>query len=49
MGKEKAAEFWKQYRDFDMVLVSDDGEVDITEGIADGFELSNTKIIILMS
>ena len=26
-----------------MVLVSDDGEVDITEGIADRFELSNTK------
>ena len=43
MGKEKAAEFWKQYQDFDMVLVSDDGEVDITEGIADRFELSNTK------
>ncbi len=42
MGKDKAADFWRQYKDFDMVLVSDDGEVDITEGIADTFELSNT-------
>ena len=42
MGKDKATDFWRQYKDFDMVLVSDDGEVDITEGIADSFELSNT-------
>ena len=42
MGREKAADFWRQYKDFDMVLVSDDGEVDVTEGIADKFELSNS-------
>lgn len=41
MGEEKASEFWKNYGDFDMVLVSDSGEVTITEGIADSFSLMN--------
>lgn len=41
MGKEKATEFWKNYGDFDMVLVSDNGEVTVTEGIADKFSLTN--------
>ena len=41
MGEEKALDFWRsgQY-DFDLVLVTDDGRVVITEGLADSFEQS---------
>lgn len=42
MGRDKAIDFWKEYQNFDMILVGDDGEVDVTEGISDKFELMNT-------
>lgn len=47
MGKEKAAEYWKNHSDeFDAVLVEDDGTVWVTEGIADCFTSDeNWKII----
>lgn len=41
MGRDDAIAFWKKYQDFDMILVSDDGRVDVTEGIYDKFSLMN--------
>lgn len=39
MGEEKALDFWRGGAyDFDLVLVTEDGRVVITEGIADAFE-----------
>ena len=38
LGEEKAIEYWKMYgEDFDMVLVTEDARVLVTEGIADRF------------
>lgn len=41
MGLDKSAELWKNSDDFEMIIVTSDGEIYITEGIADDFELSN--------
>ena len=39
MGEEQALDFWRSgVYDFDMVLVTDDGRVLVTDGIADAFE-----------
>lgn len=40
MGIDKATELWKQHDDFEMILVSDDGEIYITEGIENNFILN---------
>ncbi len=37
MGLEKAAEFWRENHDFEMILISQDGEIHITEGLWDRF------------
>ena len=37
MGEEKAAEFWRQRGDFEMILVTDDGYLVISEGLSDSF------------
>jgi thiamine biosynthesis lipoprotein len=38
MGLEKASDYWRQYGDaFDMVLMTEDGTVYITEGLKDSF------------
>ena len=39
MGAEKAEDFWRTYKDFDMILVTDEDEVIITPGIKSTFEL----------
>lgn len=41
MGPEQSAEYWKQHRDFDVILITEDGEIYLTEGIADAFVLDN--------
>ncbi|SFP18386.1 thiamine biosynthesis lipoprotein [Oscillibacter sp. PC13] len=39
MGEERALDFWRSGAyDFDLVLVTDDGRVLVTDGIADAFE-----------
>ena len=40
MGLEGAAEYWRQHQDFDMILITDEGAIYITEGIADAFSLN---------
>lgn len=41
MGKEKAENFWRERGDFDMILITEEGELYLTEGIADSFSLGN--------
>lgn len=38
MGKERATAFWRQQGDFDIILVTEDGELILTEGLKDCFE-----------
>lgn len=40
LGAEKAAELWKQRNDFEMILVSDDRKVLVTEGLRENFSLT---------
>lgn len=40
MGLDKAAELWKNSDDFEMIIVTSEGEIYITEGIEDDFSLS---------
>ncbi len=38
MGKEKAIDYWKEYaEEFDTILLTDDGDLYVTEGIAHSF------------
>ena len=37
LGDGKAQEYWKAHHDFDMILVTDDGKIIYTDGIADRF------------
>ena len=37
MGKERAVSYWRKHGGFDMVLVTEDGTVCVTEGIAGSF------------
>ncbi len=39
MGREDAEDYWRQRRDFDMILVMEDGNIYVTEGIKDRFSL----------
>ena len=38
MGPEKAAAFWQSHADeFDAILIAEDGQIKVTEGIAGSF------------
>ena len=41
MGPDKAAAYWQQNQDFDMILVTEDGELYLTPGIAEHFTLDS--------
>lgn len=51
MGTEQAAEYWKRHRHFDMILITENGEIYLTEGVADAFALdsyhSNMKVNVI--
>lgn len=40
MGLEKAIEYWRENRNFEMILISQDGEIHLTEGLAERFALN---------
>lgn len=40
MGPERAAEYWQNHGDFEMLLVLDDGSIWLTDGLDDAFTLS---------
>lgn len=47
MGVEKASDYWRQHADtFDAVMVSEDGTVYATEGIADSFSCEQDVTVI---
>lgn len=39
-GLEQAQEYWRAHPDFDMILITEDGQIYLTEGVQDRFELS---------
>lgn len=41
MGEERALDFWRQNKNFDVILITNNAEVLITEGIADKFALNS--------
>lgn len=41
MGEERALDFWRQNKNFDVILITNNAEVLITEGIADKFTLNS--------
>lgn len=43
MGAEKAEAYWREYGGFDMLLVTDENEIILTEGLADRFTLSTGR------
>ena len=40
MGLDEASEYWRTHEGFDVIFVTDDGSVHITEGLYDLFTLS---------
>lgn len=40
MGEEGAKTYWQEHPDFDMILITEDGRILITEGIAENFSLA---------
>lgn len=51
MGLEQATEYWRQHQNFDMILITEEGEIYLTEGIMDVFTLdsyhSNMKVNVI--
>ena len=48
MGREKAEKYWRENGGFDMILVTDDGKILYTNGIAESFEnISNMPAEII--
>ena len=43
MGMEKACDYWRNNKGFEMILINDSGEVYVTEGIAEDYQDSSGK------
>ena len=43
MGLEQATDYWRDHGDFEMVLLTDEGSVYVTEGLAGRFTLSDSQ------
>lgn len=41
MGEENAIEFWRQHRDFEMLIITEDGRIIITESLSENAEFSD--------
>lgn len=40
MGKDAAIEHWREHNDFEMIIIEENGEITVTEGIQDSFFLT---------
>lgn len=49
MGRDKAIDFYKNTSDFEMILVYEDGSVEISEGIASEFQLNDSYDTLTLS
>lgn len=48
MGREKAEQYWQNHADeFETILVTEDGAVYITEGLADQFETDTENVFVI--
>ncbi len=45
MGREAALDYWRAHRDFEAVLVSEDGSVTVTAGLEGSFTLSGARTL----
>ncbi len=41
-GPDQAEEYWRNHRDFDMLMITGDGQIWITEGVRDSFTLNDS-------
>lgn len=41
-GPQEAEEYWRDHQDFDMLMITEEGEIRLTEGIQDSFTLSSS-------
>lgn len=41
MGMDRAVEYWKQHQNFEMIVITDDGKIYLTDGISNHFTLDN--------
>lgn len=41
MGVDRAIDYWRQHQNFEMILIAEDGEIYLTDGIADSFTLDS--------
>ncbi len=48
MGKDKAVEYWKANRNFELILITDDKEIYITPNLKDSFKTVNLNINVIM-
>ncbi len=44
MGEEKAIEFWKEHRDFEMLIMTEDGRIIITESLYENAEFTDNTL-----
>lgn len=47
MGKDKAVEYWKANKDFELILITEDKEIYITPNLEESFKAENFKTNII--